>query len=689
MADTMAMANNNTRRMDADEKNRMSFKNDLTFIGQNDTYEISADSRIGMGGESQVYLAKRKSDGEQVVAKIYDEYADTKQNRYNRKKVIAFLMENSDYKESSVMPLLDYGKITVESDDGEEFSMPIDIIPYCKNGTLQQCNYHELKNKVIPEVLTGLHLLHTANLVHRDIKPSNLYEIDGEILLSDFGTTSEILDSKSAGGTGTQRGTPGYTAPEISDRYFTIASDYYSFGCTIATLYKGEHVYQRLLDSNDIGKLNIAMRRDRLPLGCPDTESDLQMLVDSLVMPDETMRAGYDDVLLWVKDPQAFVNSRKSKRSQTDEDLPLSFNFEGQICNTEDELTGAILNKWEDGKRYLYRKHFGTFFQQRNPLLADKIFDIVEKEATHNQDLGLAMFLHYLNTASKPKCPIFWQGKIYESLSDISTAIAKNEADEKSITTMLTDKFLSWKFNNSKEKPGENTINAIKDIEDIAEAYPQLGYYAFMYRFTPPESKSEPTPDDIFKNLTGNKSDWYKNAKEQLLNNDMIFACILNFGYKNDVLSIKKKLTGTFISDDKISDLLLLYQLFESVCKNKTFVREHYLHYGPQSYLYWVQQNLKLYSFNSANAKELEKKIKNVKLDEKMGVAELNNGLLSVKEYLKDFMPLLQNNYLLTFMGFRSKNDTDGITTKYTHAFFAGDFFGITVPVGYLKSIDM
>jgi len=692
MTDTIAMADNNTRAMGKEEKNRLSFKNDLTFAGKEDTYEIFAGSCIGIGGESQVYLAQRKSDNEQVVAKIYDEYADTPLNNRNRKRIIGFLTENSDYKETSIMPLLDHGKITIESDDGEEYSKPIDIIPYCKNGTLKQCDYQLLKNTVIPEVLHGMHLLHTANLVHRDIKPNNLYEIEkGEIVLSDFGTTSEILDSESAAGTGTQRGTPGYMAPEISDRYFTIASDYYSFGCTIATLYKGEHVYQRLLDSNNIGRLNIAMRRDGLPLGCPEDEADLQVLVDSLIKLVEGERAGYEDVMLWLKDSRAFVNSWKNKYKQEEDDLPLGFEFEKQVYNDEDKLTGAMLENWEKAKEYLYRGRIKTFFQQKNPALAVKAFDIVEneRETIHNENLGLAKFLHHFNTIKKSRCPIYWQGKVYESLSDISIAITENTADKESITTMLKDRFLSWKFNNSKESPNENTINAINEIEDITVEYPQLGYYTFMYRFEPQENKSNRTPDEIFKSLAEKGSDWYKNAKEQLLDNDIILAYILNLGYKNDVLGIKRKLTGRFICDDNVSDLLLLYQLFESVCKNETSVREHYLHYGPESYLYWFQQNLKLYSFNSSNAKELERKIKSVRLDAKMSIAEMNSGLLSLKEYLKDFIPLLQNNYLLTFMGLRTNNDTDGITTKYTHAFFVGDFFGTSVPVGYLKSIGM
>jgi hypothetical protein len=429
----------------------------------------------------------------------------------------------------------------------------------------------------------------------------------------------------------------------------------------------------------------MAMRRNRLPLGCPEAESDLQMLVDSLVMPDETMRAGYDDVMLWVKDPQAFVSNWKGKRRQADEDLPFGFNFEGNIYNDETSLTDAMLKQLDDAKRYLYRGITAGFFKQKNPMLADKTIDIVEKEATHNQDLGLAMFLHYLNTTNKPKCPIYWCGNTYGKLSDISTAIANNEADENSITTMLKDKFLSWKLKNSKESADENTISAIKEIEDITATYPQLGYYAFMYRFAPTNDNPSPTSDEIFKNLTKNGNDWYKKA-EDVFKNDSIFACLYNLGYKDTILAIKKKTTGKFISDDNISDLMLLYGMFESICEDKTSVRKHYLRYGPQSYLYWFQQNLHLYSFNSTEAKEkIERRIKTIKLSEKMSIDEMFKGMSSIREYLKDFMPLFQNNYLLTYIGLRTSKDTSGITTRNSDAFFAGDFFGIKVPVGYLR----
>jgi hypothetical protein len=427
-----------------------------------------------------------------------------------------------------------------------------------------------------------------------------------------------------------------------------------------------------------------------LPLECPDSEADLQALVNSLVWANENLRAGYDDILLWINNSQSFVSKWEGKLKHEDEDLPFGFNFEGKFCNNEAELTDAILNKWEDAKRYLYRKHFVGFFQQRNPALADKTVDIVEsRETALNENLGLSKFLHYLNTTNKmPKCPIYWNGTTYLKISDISTAISTGKVDENSITSMLKDKFLSWKLINTKESTSQDTIDVIKEIEDITTEYPQLGYYTFMYKFVHGTDKKSRTTDEIFREITEKGDDWYKVAKE-LVNDDMFLASLVHSGCRENVLAFKKRCTGKFISDDNTSDLMLFYQLFEGICENKTSVREHFLKYGPQAYLYWFQQNLNLYSFNSVNTKVHEKQIKGVKIDKEMGIDDISRGLTSLREFLKDLWPLFQNNYLLTSLGLRTEKDTSGITTNNTHAFFAGDFFGINVPVGYLKTIGM
>ena len=185
---TIAMADNQTKRMDAHDHNRLRLQ-EKSIKTEKDEYQIDFDKPISIGGESQVFLAKRVSDNMQVVIKIYDKY-DDRRNRRDRKAVLEFLKKNTDYKKTHIMPLWDDGIIKMfdpESDD--YFDSPFDIIPFCPEGEIKSANYSQLKTKIIPEVLHALNLLHSNNLVHRDIKPQNIYMYDGVVLLADFGTT--------------------------------------------------------------------------------------------------------------------------------------------------------------------------------------------------------------------------------------------------------------------------------------------------------------------------------------------------------------------------------------------------------------------------------------------------------------------------------------------------------------------
>ncbi|MCL2283902.1 MAG: protein kinase [Fibromonadales bacterium] len=692
MADTIAMADNSTRAMCMEEEgNRLFLTEDVIFEGRERKYKIFSQLRLGKGGESLVYKAKCLSTNEEVAAKIHDMYnANDRGNNLNRKMVIEFLNKNLDYKKTCIMPLYDSGYITINLDD-TDYKLPIDIMPLCNNGTLsnKKIDYKSLKQKIIPDMLNALKLLHDEQLVHRDIKPNNLYMLNNTVVLADFGTTSKIMSGTSKGLTEAKRGTAGYIAPEVWSGFFKEAADYYSLGCTIATLYKGEHVYQSILNRDDASEseLNAAMS-EGLPLDCPDEEADLQELVNALVMRDGKDRAGYKDVLDWLNDTQLFHNNWLIKLKRGYETSSLNFDFNGKKYKNESELTEAMLKQWKDAKRYLYNGSIARNIG--NATLSDRANTIVEGirnegiEPVKNEDLGLAMFLHYLNQS---KCPIYWNGQTYGNLSEISKAIANKEADEKSVTAMLASSFLSWKFCNTQEASNQATIDAIKDVEYITKKYEQLGYYIAMYRFSTATDKKNITVDNIFKRITEKKNNWYKKS-EEFINNDMVLAYFVNLGYKNYVLAFKDECTGMFISDNNVSDLELLYMLFESLCEDKIFVREHYLQYGPYAYLYWFQQNLNLYSFNSSKAKGIQSQIKNIKIGKNMNISEMRSGLISLRTILlNEFMKLFQNNYLLTSMGLRTNANTEGITTKFTHAFFAGDFFGINVPVGYLKTI--
>lgn len=89
---------------------------------------------------------------------------------------------------------------------------------------LMENTIHHIMNKsslseaqiayIIKEILNGVAYLHTLNRLHRDIKSDNiLYNLQGEIKISDFGfstqiTVDEILKTSMIG-------TPSWMAPEI------------------------------------------------------------------------------------------------------------------------------------------------------------------------------------------------------------------------------------------------------------------------------------------------------------------------------------------------------------------------------------------------------------------------------------------------------------------------------------------
>jgi len=654
MAKTMVMADNTKRAMDMEDASRLSLKKDIIFEGINDKYEISIKDYIGAGGESKVYLATRISDKEKVVAKIYDTFTDDPVKKKNRKNVINFLNENNDYKKTHIMPLLDEGMIFMESSDSDDqFQRPLDIIPYCNDGELKQCDYRQLKNKVIPEILIALKTLHGSNLVHRDIKPDNIYIYNDEIVLADFGTTSQILNITDYGKTETKRGTPGYTAPEISDKYFIIESDYYSFGCTIASLYKGEHVYQPFLDKKKYIDINIAMRREGLPLSCPDTEADLQALVNALVMPDSAMRASYDGVALWLNNTTSFVNSWNDKLKQGYEPTTTGFKFKDRICNNKNELTEAMLDDWEYAKQLLYKggeknSAIVNYLSKEDQNLSLKAINIIEenRNTVNNQDLGLAMFLHFFNTDNESLCPIYWCGKTYNNLEEISKEIFSNKADENCIIKMLENEFLSWKFANTREKK-EDSIIEIKRIEDITakEKCKQLGYFTFMYRFSSKEEKIETSADNIFWELTNTKEDWHKIA-ENSIQDDKMLASLINLGWKKNVLAFKEECIGNFNSEKGVSDLLLFYQLFDGLCESKEYIRDHYLQYGPQANIYKKYSNL---DYNSFVSNTVKSKIKNLNFNLEMSIMDLFNSFMSFFNYLieeEEYKEMLRNEQI-------------------------------------------
>jgi serine/threonine-protein kinase len=98
--------------------------------------------------------------------------------------------------------------------------------------------------RLVGQIASALHSVHTKGIVHRDVKPQNILvwnagEPDEHAFLTDFGIAKALDDPRRLTTAGVL-GTPGYMAPELlAGMPPTPACDQYSLGCVAFELLTG------------------------------------------------------------------------------------------------------------------------------------------------------------------------------------------------------------------------------------------------------------------------------------------------------------------------------------------------------------------------------------------------------------------------------------------------------------------
>ncbi|MCL1988160.1 MAG: DUF6273 domain-containing protein [Firmicutes bacterium] len=652
MANTEIMHQQKTAKLGEDSNKNFAqiLLTPIKFEENNEIYQISANL-INIGGESQVYHATSPS-GEKCAAKIDTSgFLYKPENRENRTQVVKFLREHADYKQFHIMPLLATGTVNIAGEDGLALPYPVDIFPYCPNGDLEQLtksgkkfSYAELKNRIIPALCKALHAIHTNNLIHRDIKPANLYELDGEIVIGDFGTAVFMANGEDdTVRTELARRTIGYTAHEVTSRYAKKASDYFSLGCTLATLYNGKHPYSTLLENETEFAFYAIMTSQGMIMDYENGDEPLKHFIDALVRMNWTERPKHAEIIKWLEDDSLLFGGKVAASGwQT------PFKFSNTLdCYNKQELAAAIVADWEQGKRYLYNGQIRSHLQSE-AFLQDRIDWLTEVSPTaKNHDLTLSQFLHDLLDGGN----LVWRGKEFADLSAISAYMWQNEQKKSSdndvsadIIQMLKDKYLSWKMEETKKirNLSDNLRTSIREnlpkinaIEQLVQEYPKFAYYYAMFTWS--KQPLAGTADDLFKSHFTNSPNFFKNAK-QIKDNLYIWAAIAAMGFLEQVKALQGKLDSNKDFRQSINDI---YFLFESVCDDKMAVRSHYLKCSPKAYLYVLQQNLQLYAAESSDVKKLKENIEKIQLSEDMSLAELENSFTQLSGHFVNYPNLL------------------------------------------------
>lgn len=124
------------------------------------------------------------------------------------------------------------------------------VMPFEHGRTLQKMivSEHETINdslvqRIFCDVLQGICVFHSNDILHLDLKPSNIWiRADGTAMIIDFGTSRIGKDGKNHL---PPMHTPGFAAPEQHRKYYRpdkigIWTDIYNFGATIYSCIEGE-----------------------------------------------------------------------------------------------------------------------------------------------------------------------------------------------------------------------------------------------------------------------------------------------------------------------------------------------------------------------------------------------------------------------------------------------------------------
>jgi serine/threonine-protein kinase len=275
-------------------------------------------SALGRGGMGEVYVGYDDTLDRRVALK-----AIRAEHRLDARAKARFL------REARALSRLDHPNICRIHDYVEQAESDFLVLELIDGRSLEDAIGEGLARdaqlRVAEQIAGALAAAHAEGVVHRDLKPANVMLTDaGEVKVLDFGLAAPARDGPAAprpaspeteaaaspasslatagdtpffetgeddGGAltraGAVLGTPAYMSPEQArGEPPTTASDMYSLGLTLQTLFTGQRPYAPGLDASEL--LEQAARAQTLPVaGLP---RDLQALLEGLKAPAAAAR---------------------------------------------------------------------------------------------------------------------------------------------------------------------------------------------------------------------------------------------------------------------------------------------------------------------------------------------------------------------------------------------------------------
>jgi eukaryotic-like serine/threonine-protein kinase len=373
-------------------------------------YIVTGECSSSGGMGTIVFVDDINNDsGESLVLKYCKILDDETKNRFRRE--IRFLNE-----------FRDNPKVVQIIDSNLEYDYPYFVMKYYPEGDLISIrpaleNDYTLQEKVFNQMIDCIHELHIQNKYHRDIKPQNFLRNGDQIIVSDFGLSTEVGSSTAMTTPSQWWGTHGYIPPEfvMDDGGFhnaDAASDIFMLGKSFYVLLSGQDNPQYLLRGNIPDALFLIIQRccevekSRRYQSLAELRQNLKLAFDVLVGRD----VGTNRALQLL----TTINSRIEKDNQFNEEeikdfidayitIPVKEGREKIAYDFKDELFHVLTNEAFQPQlnRFLntYKEmaEEGAHGWSYAEVIARRMSILFEADAVSNQDKALALKIAILS----------------------------------------------------------------------------------------------------------------------------------------------------------------------------------------------------------------------------------------------------------------------------------------------------
>ena len=435
-------------------------------------YKVASEMNI-MSGEASLFICEH--DGKKYVAKLYRRDVAIKDDV------------------SSVLKNIDSPHVAKLFDTGTYNGLPFEILPYYEKGSLQgrTFSFEELKQRIIPSLNEGLHVLHQNGIIHKDLKPSNIMLCDNEedVVIIDFGISSVKGGSNTVIVTKTGM-TPEYSASETFRNLFLEESDYYSLGITLYELFCGKTPYSNM-SSEEIEQY-VSIQRIPFPSNMP---TELCNLIAGLTYNDITYRKNksnpnrrwtYEEVSNWCQGKYQQIPGEGVASAANQ--IP-AYTFLKQKYTNMVALVNALATNWNEGKKQLFRGLLSGFFKSVDPEIAGYCMDAEDAQSKGgNPDLLFFQTIYKLCPAMRT---FYWRESHFDSLPELGNSILDHLRKSDRSNYGLYDEILSRhvisEYISIKDEKNDSLISAAKSLEDrfikqhADEHEKELAYYLTGY----------------------------------------------------------------------------------------------------------------------------------------------------------------------------------------------------------------